>query len=111
MQEVTVATGMILKAEPIGEYDRRVVLLTMEYGKITAFARGARRPNSKLLASTSPFCYGHFKVYPGRNAYTLVDAEITHYFDELTLRQLFLECIFWKLQITMGEKTMMRWNC
>ena len=83
MQEVTVATGMILKAEPIGEYDRRVVLLTMEYGKITAFARGARRPNSKLLASTSPFCYGHFNVYPGRNAYTLVDAEITHYFDEL----------------------------
>ena len=39
MQEQVSVTGMILKAEPAGEYDRRVVILTKERGKLTAFAR------------------------------------------------------------------------
>ena len=30
MQELLTVTGLILKAEPIGEYDRRVVILTKE---------------------------------------------------------------------------------
>ena len=34
MQGFTEITGMVLKAEPIGEYDRRVVILTKEKGKI-----------------------------------------------------------------------------
>lgn len=39
MQDFVILTGIIIKAEPIGEYDRRVVLLTKERGKISAFAR------------------------------------------------------------------------
>ena len=83
MQGITEITGMVLKAEPINDYDRRVVFLTKEKGKISAFARGARKPNNKLLAATNPFCFGTFKLYEGRTSYNVMEAEITNYFEGL----------------------------
>ena len=83
MQDLINVTGMILKSEPIGEYDRRVVILTKERGKVSAFARGARRPGNRFMAPTNPFCFGEFKLYPGKNAYTLQDVHIDNFFEEL----------------------------
>lgn len=78
-----VLTGMVLSTTPIGEYDRRVVILTKEQGKIAAFARGARRPNSPLVGAVNPFSFGEFTVYAGRSSYTIQSAKITNYFAEL----------------------------
>ena len=83
MQELICVTGMILKQTPIGEYDRRICLLTKEKGKISAFARGARRPGNRLAAATNPFSFGVFKLYTGRDSYTVSEAEIQNYFPEL----------------------------
>lgn len=84
MSESITVNGIVLSAMPVGEYDRRVVLLTKECGKITAFARGARRMNNPLMGRTTPFCLGEFQVFEGRNAYTLTQAQISEYFENMT---------------------------
>lgn len=82
MQDFVVVTGMILKTVPIGEYDRRVCILTKERGKIAAFAKGARKQNSRFAAA-SPFCFGEFKLYEGRTSYNIMEATISNYFEAL----------------------------
>lgn len=83
MKDYITTTGMIIKTTNLGEYDRRLVVLTSDRGKITIFARGARRQNSKYLAACAPFSFGEFKAFPGRDAYTLLEINVSNYFDSL----------------------------
>lgn len=84
VRETVVLTGMVIRAAPVGEYDRRLVILTRERGKITAFARGAKRPGNALMAASRPFVFGQFRLYEGREAYNLQTAEISNYFSEIS---------------------------
>lgn len=78
-------TGMVLYATPVNEYDRRLVILTKERGKITAFAKGARKPHSPYLAGSRPFSFGEFTLYAGRNAYNVTGMKITEYFEDISM--------------------------
>lgn len=83
MQEAITVTGMILSQTPIGEYDRRICILTKERGKISAFAKGARRSGNRFMAATNPFCFGEFKLYEGKTSYNVMEANISNYFEQL----------------------------
>lgn len=83
MRELLKMTGMVIRSTPVGEYDKRLVLLTRERGKITAFARGAKRPGNSLMGPSRPFAFGQFRLIEGRDSYSLQSADISQYFEEL----------------------------
>lgn len=85
-------TGMVLKAVPVLDTDKRITILTKERGKVGAFARGAKRQGSRFMAATEPFVYGKFRLYEGKNAYNLSDVKVEQYFE--TLREDF-ESVFY----------------
>ncbi len=80
----TAVTGIVLSALPVGEYDKRLVILTAQRGKISAFARGVRRSKSAYAAGCRPFAFGSFSLIEGRSSYTIRHIEITNYFSEVT---------------------------
>ena len=83
MQDFVAVTGMVIKTIPVGEYDRSVTILTKERGKISAFAKGARRQTSRFSAAANPFSFGTFKLFVGKTSYNIMDAEISNYFEGL----------------------------
>lgn len=83
MKQQVNLTGIVLSTSLLDEYDKRLVILTKERGKITAFARGARRPGNALMGISSAFTYAVFHCYQGYDAYRLASAEAIDFFDDL----------------------------
>lgn len=77
--------GIVLDTSLVKEYDKRIVLLTVELGRITVFANGARRKNSQFTAVCQKFVMGEFVLRPGsQNTYSLVSSSISNYFMDLS---------------------------
>ncbi|MCM1157186.1 MAG: DNA repair protein RecO [Bacteroidales bacterium] len=80
MRDKLEVSGIVLSSTIVGDYDKRLVILTKERGKITAFARGARKPGSPYLGISEPFNFGIFILLEGYDAYRLLGGEIKEYF-------------------------------
>ena len=49
--------GIVIAENNMGDYDKMLTVLTPNFGKISCVAKGARRPQSALLAGTQLFCF------------------------------------------------------
>lgn len=76
--------GIVLDNAPQNEYDKRLVILTTDLGRITVFANGARRAGSRYAAVSQRFVMAEFTIRAGRNSYTLTKATIIRPFIELS---------------------------
>ena len=54
--------GLALKVGPLGENDRLLTILSYEEGIIRLAVPGARRPKSKLAATSAPVSYTHLTL-------------------------------------------------
>lgn len=74
------ANGIVLRRIDLGEKDRILTVYTREQGKLSAVAKGSRRPGSKLAGSSEPFTYSKMFLSTGRDLDVLTQADIKESF-------------------------------
>jgi DNA repair protein RecO (recombination protein O) len=74
------ARGIVLKEYEAGESDKRLVLLCKEHGRLTVYAKGARKPKSKFLAAAQLFTYADFVLASGRQFLSVTQADVIQSF-------------------------------
>ncbi len=75
--------GLVLRVTDYNDRDALLTLLTPEYGKITAKARGLRRKNSPLTAPCQLLAYGDFTLFEYRGNFTVNEAASVELFRPL----------------------------
>lgn len=72
--------GIVIKEIPYKDNDKIVTLLTDTLGKISCLARGAKKNNSPILASSQYLVYSEFILYKGTNFYHINSATVINTF-------------------------------
>ena len=59
--------GVVLRCTDVGETDRMLTVLTADEGKLSVFAKGARKLTGGSLSASQPFAYADFTLRRGRD--------------------------------------------
>ena len=79
-----VTTAIVLRRIDYGESDRIVNVLTFDNGKITLFAKGVRKPKSKLAGGIELFSVNDITFIPGKSdMVTLVSSRVLEHFGDI----------------------------
>jgi DNA repair protein RecO (recombination protein O) len=73
-----VTDAIVLSRFELGEADRVLTMLTPEYGKIRAIAKGVRRPTSRLGGSLEPFAELRVALSHGRTFEHVTQVSVGH---------------------------------
>ncbi|MCS1350478.1 DNA repair protein RecO [Mechercharimyces sp. CAU 1602] len=70
------ADGVVLRAREYGESNIILTLFTLQQGKRSALARGAKKMGSRLSAAVLPFVEGQYIYFAGSGMVTLTQADV-----------------------------------
>ncbi len=79
MRNVT-TVAIVLKRHNLGEADRLLTLFTKELGKVSAIAKGARKPKSKFGSHLEPGNVIQFDLAQGKTFYVVTAGKTDQYF-------------------------------
>lgn len=68
--------AIVLRRRPLGEADKVLTLFTREMGKVSAIAKGARKPTSKLAGATETCVQTRFHLAPGKTFWIVTQASV-----------------------------------
>ncbi|MDH7576929.1 MAG: DNA repair protein RecO [Bacillota bacterium] len=69
------AEAIVLRSRVYGEADRILTLFTREAGKVSAIAKGVRKPTSRLRGAVQLFSHTHLVLYTGKSLDTITQGE------------------------------------
>lgn len=72
--------GVVIKEVNLGESDKIVTLFTKSHGKLSAYAKGVRRPKSALSAGCQLLSYGEFLLYGNKDRHSVSSVEVVESF-------------------------------
>lgn len=75
--------GIVIKEVGIGEADKLITIFSRNRGRISALAKGGKRPKSKLSAGSQLMSYGEYVLYSGKDMYTVNSCEVLEPFYEI----------------------------
>ncbi|WP_010531022.1 DNA repair protein RecO [Lentibacillus jeotgali] len=68
--------GIVMKTQDYGETHKIVTIFSDRNGKISAIARGAKKPKSRMAAVTQPFIHGDFHIYLNSGLSTIQQGDV-----------------------------------
>lgn len=98
--------GIVLRVTAYGDRDGLLTLLTPKNGRLTVKARGLFRKNSPLAAVCQPLVYGEFTLFEYRGYYTINEAHVLNFFQNLRkdLERLALASYFAQITETVSQE-------
>ncbi len=76
-------SGIVIKEVNTGEADKIITVLTRGMGKVTCYAKSARRPKSNLIAGAQLLCYSDYVLFKGREMYSINSCDVIESFYEI----------------------------
>lgn len=75
--------GIVIRQSDVGDADKVLTVLTQTQGKVSVWAKGARRQRSRLMASSQIFCVSEMVLYKGKSSWQLNSGEVVESFFNL----------------------------
>lgn len=75
--------ALVLRTADYGENDKMITLFSLQYGKISAAAKGVKKAGAKLKFAAQPFCFAEYVLAKRGERNTVVSASLTDGFYSL----------------------------